>query len=158
MMKIDRAQTFVKFGGGVGLMLLAILVCGCGRKPTPADTIFNQTGTYLSPNGLLSIEIKTGANAQMRYRFSFTNGETLEYNNFPAGKDWFMCWDRNNNLWMYVADTLACSWYSPGPKTMIQHKMAPIVSSDIAQMPKVYIDKLPEDLKPKPVTRTRRTQ
>lgn len=154
MMKNNQTQIFVKISGTLGLMLLAILVSGCSRKPTPADTLFSETGTYASPNGLISVQIKTGA-PQMRYRFSFTNGQTLEYNDFPAGKERFMCWDRNNNLWMYVADSVVCSWYSPGRNTMIQHKMAPITAGDIAQMPKVFLDKLPENLKPKPVVRGR---
>ncbi len=154
---MNRMQLFVKSGAACGLLLLAILVCGCGRKPTAPNTIFNQAGTYVAPNGLMSIEIKAGA-PQMSYRFYFTNGKTLDYNNFPAGKEWFMCWDRTNNLWLYVADSLVCSWYSPGMNTMIQHKMDPITDGDVAQMPRVFLEKLPGTLKPKPAARPRRTQ
>lgn len=152
MMKMNHTQTFLKSGGFVGLLLLSFLAGACGRKPMPVDTIFNETGTYVSPNGLVAVEVKTGANTQMRYRFEFTNGKTLEYNNFPA-KEWFMCWDKNNKLWIYVADTMVCFWYSPGQNTMIQHKIAPIAIQDLEQMPKVFRDKLPDNIKPKPPAR-----
>ncbi|MCE5229331.1 hypothetical protein LLG95_07005 [bacterium] len=154
--------SIVKLAALFGLMAFCIGMGGCdGHEPMAPDTLFSEKGTYTAPSERLSVQVKTAGKGEMRYRFVFKSGAADEYKTFPAGKEWFMCWDSRDRLWLHVTDNITCYWYPPDiGTTMIEHKMTPPQASDLALMPKTFKDKLPDKLKhaAAPTPRARRTQ
>lgn len=95
----------------LGIGLLGVIVCvalgvmpGVVSKRSAENVVFSDVGRYESPQGtqVVTVSREEGGTVQMAVTNSYGGGGSMKA--IHANSAWFMCFDADDRLWVYLPD------------------------------------------------------